>query len=105
MFIAEPGLLAFADYELDSLRIGVIAGSPCPVEVVRKVIKNICMPGVSICHEMAKTSSASTQARMDDLLVRCMGTVGRLVPHQEITVVDPVIDETVTHSVSGEFCT
>jgi fatty-acyl-CoA synthase len=105
MFIAELGLPDFADYQLDSLRTGIMAGSPCPVEVMRKVIERMHMPGVSICYGMTETSPVSCQTRTDDSLERRVGTVGRVGPHLEIKVVDPVTGETVPRGVAGEFCT
>src|SRR6516165_8406739 len=77
MFIAELELPAFANYELSSLRTGIMAGAPCPVEVMRKVIERMHMPGVSICYGMTETSPVSTQPRTDDPVERRVGTVGR----------------------------
>jgi fatty-acyl-CoA synthase len=105
MFIAELGLPDFADYRLDSLRTGIMAGSPCPAEVMRKVIEHMHMPGVSICYGMTETSPVSCQTRTDDSLARRVGTVGRVGPHLEIKVVDPVSGETVPRGAAGEFCT
>jgi len=105
MFIAELGLPEFADYDLSSLRTGIMAGSPCPVEVMRKVIERMHMPGVSICYGMTETSPVSTQTRTDDALERRVGTVGRVGPHLEIKVVDPATGQTVPRGVAGEFCT
>jgi fatty-acyl-CoA synthase len=105
MFIAELGLSEFANYELGSLRTGIMAGSPCPVEVMRKVIERMHMPGVSICYGMTETSPVSTQTRAHDSLARRVGTVGRVGPHLEVKVVDPVTGATVPRGVAGEFCT
>ena len=105
MFIAELGLPEFADYELSSLRTGIMAGSPCPVEVMRKVIERMHMPGISICYGMTETSPVSTQTRTDDPVERRVGTVGRVGPHLEVKVVDPASGETVPRGVAGEFCT
>ena len=105
MFIAELELPAFADYELSSLRTGIMAGAPCPVEVMRKVIERMHMPGVSICYGMTETSPVSTQTRTDDALERRVGTVGRVGPHLEIKVVDSVTGQTLPRGVAGEFCT
>jgi fatty-acyl-CoA synthase len=105
MFIAELGLTDFADYELTSLRTGIMAGSPCPVEVMRRVIEDMHMPEVSICYGMTETSPVSTQTRVDDSLARRVGTVGRVCPHQEIKVADPVTGWTVARGETGEFCT
>jgi fatty-acyl-CoA synthase len=105
MFIAELGLPEFDDYELGSLRTGIMAGSPCPVEVMRKVIERMHMPGVSICYGMTETSPVSAQTRTDDPLERRVGTVGRVGPHLEVKVVDPAAGQTVPRGVAGELCT
>ena len=105
MFIAELGLPEFDDYELGGLRTGIMAGSPCPVEVMRKVIERMHMPGVSICYGMTETSPVSTQTRTDDPLERRVATVGRVGPHLEVKVVDPAGRETVPRGVAGELCT
>jgi fatty-acyl-CoA synthase len=105
MFIAELGLPEFADYELSSLRTGIMAGSPCPVEVMRKVIERMHMPGISICYRMTETSPVSTQTRTDDSLARRVAAVGRAGPHLEVKVADPATGETVPRGVAGEFCT
>ncbi|MDP7723699.1 AMP-binding protein [Mycobacterium sp. TY814] len=105
MFIAELGLPDFADYRLDSLRTGIMAGAPCPVEVMRQVIERMHMPGVLICYGMTETSPVSTQTRTDDTLERRVGTVGRVGPHLEVKVVEPDTGRTLPRGVSGEFCT
>lgn len=105
MFIAELALPEFDDYDLGSLRTGIMAGSPCPVEVMRKVIERMHMPGVSICYGMTETSPVSTQTRTDDPVERRVGTVGRVGPHLEVKVVDPAGGRTVPRGVAGEFCT
>ncbi|OBG29744.1 AMP-binding protein [Mycobacterium sp. E3198] len=105
MFIAELAVPDFDDYDLGSLRTGIMAGSPCPVEVMRKVIERMHMPGVSICYGMTETSPVSTQTRTDDPLERRVGTVGRVGPHLEVKVVEPAGDRTVPRGVAGEFCT
>jgi fatty-acyl-CoA synthase len=105
MFIAELGLPEFAEFRLDSLRTGIMAGAPCPVEVMRKVIEHMHMPEVSICYGMTETAPVSTQTRTDDALERRVGTVGRVGPHLEVKVVDPTTSETVPRDVTGEFCT
>jgi len=105
MFIAELGLPDFDGYQLSSLRTGIMAGSPCPVEVMRKVIECMHMPGVSICYGMTETSPVSAQTRTNDALERRVGTVGRVGPHLEVKVVDPASGRTVPRGVAGEFCT
>ncbi|MCZ4552445.1 AMP-binding protein [Gordonia rubripertincta] len=105
MFIAELALSDFGDYDLSSLRTGIMAGSPCPAEVMRQVINKMHMSEVSICYGMTETSPVSTQTRADDTFERRVGTVGRVGPHLEIKVVDPVTGETAPRGETGEFCT
>jgi fatty-acyl-CoA synthase len=104
MFIAELGLSTFDDYDLSGLRTGIMAGSPCPVEVMKKVISQMHMSEVSICYGMTETSPVSTQTRADDDLDRRTGTVGRAMPFVEVKVVDPD-GVTVARGEPGELCT
>jgi fatty-acyl-CoA synthase len=104
MFIAELGLPTFGDYDLSSLRTGIMAGSPCPVEVMKKVISQMNMSEVSICYGMTETSPVSTQTRADDDLDRRTGTVGRAMPFVEVKVVD-ADGVTVARGEPGELCT
>ena len=92
MFIAELALANFADYDLSSLRTGCMAGSPCPVEVMKRVITEMNMAEVTIAYGMTETSPVSTQTRKDDSLDRRTATVGRVHPHVEVMVVDPETD-------------
>ncbi len=105
MFIAELGLADFASYDLSSLRTGIMAGSPCPVEVMKRVIEQMHMAEVSICYGMTETSPVSAQTRADDDLEHRTGTVGRALPHIELKVVDPVTGTTVPRGTPGELCT
>jgi len=105
MFIAELALPDFADFDLSSLRTGIMAGSPCPVEVMRRVVAEMGMREVTICYGMTETSPVSTQTGADDDLERRTGTVGRVHPHLEIKVVDPDSGRTVDRGQTGEFCT
>ncbi|MDP9427654.1 MAG: AMP-binding protein [Actinomycetota bacterium] len=105
MFIAELGLPGFADYDLSSLRTGIMAGSPCPVEVMKRVVNEMGMTGVIICYGMTETSPVSTQTGADDDLDRRTNTVGRVHPHLEVKVVDPQTGLTVPRGTPGEFCT
>jgi fatty-acyl-CoA synthase len=105
MFIAELGLSDFAEYDLSSLRTGIMAGSPCPVEVMKRVVSEMGMSEVTICYGMTETSPVSTQTGADDDLDRRTATVGRVHPHLEVKVVDPVTGETVQRGEPGEFCT
>jgi fatty-acyl-CoA synthase len=105
MFIAELSAPDFADYDLSSLRTGIMAGSPCPVEVMKQVIERMSMTEVSICYGMTETSPVSTQTRVDDSLDRRVSTVGRVGPHLEVKVVDPETGRTVPRGTPGELCT
>ncbi|OII65314.1 AMP-binding protein [Streptomyces sp. CC77] len=105
MFIAELHLPDFASYDLTSLRTGIMAGSPCPVEVMKRVVAEMHMAEVSICYGMTETSPVSTQTRRGDDLERRTGTVGRVLPHVEVKVVDPVRGTTLPRGEAGELCT
>ncbi|MER6911915.1 AMP-binding protein [Streptomyces sp. NPDC000594] len=105
MFIAELDLPDFAGYDLSSLRTGIMAGSPCPVEVMKRVVAEMHMAEVSICYGMTETSPVSTQTRRQDDLERRTGTVGRVLPHVEVKVIDPASGVTVGRGEPGELCT
>ncbi|MFD8999834.1 AMP-binding protein [Streptomyces sp. NPDC059582] len=105
MFIAELNLPDFADYDLSSLRTGIMAGSPCPVEVMKRVVAEMHMEEVSICYGMTETSPVSLQTRRDDDLEHRTGTVGRVLPHIEVKVVDPATGVTRPRGTAGELCT
>jgi fatty-acyl-CoA synthase len=105
MFLAELGLPDFADYDLSSLRTGCMAGSPCPVEVMKRVINEMHMAEVTIAYGMTETSPVSTQTGADDELDRRVATVGRVHPHVEVQVVDPETDLPVPVGTPGELCT
>ncbi|AYV31554.1 Long-chain-fatty-acid--CoA ligase [Streptomyces sp. ADI95-16] len=100
--LADPG---FASYDLSGLRTGIMAGSPCPVEVMKEVIDRMGMTEVSICYGMTETSPVSTQTRADDSVERRVSTVGRVGPHLEVKVVDPGTGRTVPCGEPGELCT
>jgi fatty-acyl-CoA synthase len=104
MFIAELAHPSFPDTDVSSLRTGVMAGSPCPVEVMKRVIDEMHMPEVAICYGMTETSPVSTQTRVDDDLDRRTATVGRVMPHLEVKVVDAE-GRTVPVGTPGELCT
>src|SRR5881398_2998343 len=105
MFIAQLDHPRFAEFDLSSLRTGIMAGSPCPAEVMRKVIDRMHMSDVTICYGMTETSPVSTQTGADDDLERRTSTVGRVHPHLEVKVVDPATGLTVPRGETGEFCT
>lgn len=105
MFIAELNLPDFADCDLSSLRTGIMAGSPCPVEVMKRVVAEMHMEEVSICYGMTETSPVSLQTRRDDDLEHRTGTVGRALPHIEVKIVDPATGVTRPRGGAGELCT
>jgi fatty-acyl-CoA synthase len=105
MFIAEMAAEGFAGYDVSSLRTGIMAGSPCPVEVMKRVIAEMGMTEVMICYGMTETSPVSTQTRADDDLERRVSTVGRVHPHLEIKIIDPSTGLTVPEGTPGELCT
>jgi len=105
MFIAELSTADFAGYDLSSLRTGIMAGSPCPVEVMKQVIERMSMREVAICYGMTETSPVSTQTRADDSLDRRVSTVGPVGPHLEVKVIDPDTGRTVPRGTPGELCT
>jgi fatty-acyl-CoA synthase len=105
MFIAELALPNADDYDLGPLRTGIMAGSPCPIEVMKQVVERFGMSEVSICYGMTETSPVSTQTRTDDSLDRRVSTVGRTMPHLESKIVDPETGLTVPRGTPGELCT
>lgn len=105
MFIAELADPGFDGYDLSSLRTGIMAGSPCPVEVMKQVIERMGMTEVSICYGMTETSPVSLQTRSDDTIDQRVSTVGRVGPHLEVKIVDPATGLTVPRGEPGELCT
>ncbi|HST40109.1 MAG TPA: AMP-binding protein [Conexibacter sp.] len=105
MFIAMLADPTFAEHDLSSLRTGIMAGSPCPIEVMKQVIDRMHMGEVSICYGMTETSPVSTQTRTDDPLELRVGSVGRVGPHVEVKVVDPETGLVVERGQTGELCT
>ncbi len=105
MFIAELADPNFEAYDLSSLRTGIMAGSPCPVEVMKQVIERMGMAEVSICYGMTETSPVSLQTRRDDTIDQRVSTVGRVGPHLEVKIVDPATGLTVPRGEPGELCT
>ena len=105
MFIAELDHPEFSSFDVSSLRTGIMAGSPCPVEVMRRVQKEMHMPEVTICYGMTETSPVSTQSRTDDPLEKRVATVGQIHPHVEVKIVDPTTGRIVPRGAPGELCT
>jgi fatty-acyl-CoA synthase len=105
MFIAELADPSFGSHDLSSLRTGIMAGSPCPVEVMKRVVADMGMTEVTICYGMTETSPVSTQTRATDDLERRVSTVGQVHPHVEVKIVDPATGLVVPHGTPGELCT
>jgi fatty-acyl-CoA synthase len=105
MFIGELDHPQFSDFDYSSLRTGMMAGSPCPIEVMKKVQSLMHMPEVTIGYGMTETSPVSTQSTTDDPLDKRVSTVGRIHPHVEIKIVDPSTGHVVPRGQSGELCT
>ncbi|MXX45463.1 MAG: AMP-binding protein [Acidimicrobiia bacterium] len=105
MFIAELAHPQLESFDLSSLRTGIMAGSPCPVEVMKQVISDMNMTEVTIAYGMTETSPVSTQTYTTDSIERRVSTVGRVHPHVEIKIIDPASGETVERGSDGELCT
>ncbi|NLW04667.1 MAG: AMP-binding protein [Pseudomonadaceae bacterium] len=105
MFIAELEHPNFANYDLSHLRTGIMAGSNCPIEVMKKVIEQMNMKDVTICYGMTETSPVSFQTRRDAPLEKRVSTVGTIHPHLEVKLVDPESGEVVERGEKGELCT
>src|ERR1700736_367862 len=104
MFIAELDHPEFGRFDFSSLRTGIMAGSPCPVEVMKKVQSRMNMTEVTVCYGMTETSPVSTQSTTDDPLEKRVATVGRVHPHVEIKVIDPVTGRVIPRGEPGELC-
>ena len=104
MFIAELDHPEFGHFDFSTLRTGIMAGSPCPVEVMKKVQSRMNMTEVTICYGMTETSPVSTQSTTDDPLEKRVSTVGRVHPHVEIKVIDPITGRVLPRGESGELC-
>ena len=105
MFIAQLAHPRLKEFDLTSLRTGIMAGSPCPVEVMKQVQSLMHVPEVTICYGMTETSPVSTQSSWNDPLDRRVSTVGHVHPHVEIKIVDPELGAIVPRGVPGELCT
>jgi fatty-acyl-CoA synthase len=105
MFIAVLDHPRFVEFVFPTLRTGIMAGSPCPVEVMKKVQTRLHMPEVTICYGMTETSPVSTQTAVDDPLDKRTATVGRVHPHVEVKIIDPATGRIVRRGVPGELCT
>jgi len=105
MFIAELEHPRFSEFDLSTLRTGIMAGSPCPIDIMRRVVSEMHMEDVTICYGMTETSPVSTQTAADDPLEKRVATVGRVHPHVEVKVVDPKGGRILARGKPGELCT
>ena len=105
MFIAELGHLENETFDLSSLRTGIMAGSPCPIEVMKQCINHMGLEEITIAYGMTETSPVSTQTERDDPIDLRVSSVGRVQPHVEIKIIDPETGEVVERGEAGEFCT
>jgi fatty-acyl-CoA synthase len=105
MFIAELEHERFGAFDLSTLRTGIMAGSPCPIETMRRVVSEMHMEEVTICYGMTETSPVSTQTGAGDPLEKRVTTVGRVHPHVEVKLVDPATGAVVPRGEPGELCT
>jgi fatty-acyl-CoA synthase len=105
MFIAELNLNSFDSYDLSTLRTGIMAGSPCPIEVMKKVMNSMGMDEITIAYGQTESSPVITQTRTDDPVERRVNSVGKVLPHVEIKIVDPVSGGKVPTREQGELCT
>ncbi|WP_417900271.1 AMP-binding protein [Bacillus haimaensis] len=105
MFIAELNHPQFHDYDLSSLRTGIMAGSTCPTEVMKKVVHEMGAREITIAYGQTEASPVITQTRPDDSIERRVSTVGRALENVEVKIIDPTTGETVPNGVQGELCT
>lgn len=105
MFIAELDLPNFHDFQLSSLRTGIMAGAPCPIDTMRKVQSLMNMTEICVCYGMTETSPVSTESSTDDPLELRVTTVGTVHPHVEIKIINPETGAIVPRGTAGEFCT
>ena len=105
MFIAQLEHASFGDYRLDSLRTGIMAGAPCPIEVMKQVMDRMHVRDITICYGMTETSPVSFQSTVDDSIEARVSTVGRIHPHLECKIIDPATGAIVRRGMQGELCT
>ncbi|MYZ53919.1 AMP-binding protein [Malikia spinosa] len=105
MFIAELDHPRFAEFDLSSLRTGIMAGSPCPIEVMKRVVSDMHLGEITIAYGMTETSPVSCQSRTDTPLDKRVSTVGQVQPHLEVRIADPETGATLARGQAGELCT
>jgi fatty-acyl-CoA synthase len=105
MFIAQLDHPTFSQFRLDSLRTGVMAGAPCPIEVMKQVMDRMHVREITICYGMTETSPVSFQSAVDDPIEVRVSTIGRIHPHVECKIINPETGEIVPRGTPGELCT
>ncbi len=105
MFNAELNLPNFDEYDLSTLRTGIMAGSPCPIEVMKRVVRDMHLSEITIAYGMTETAPVSCQSSTDTPLDKRVSTVGQVQPHLEVKIVDPQSGDTVAPGETGELCT
>ena len=105
MFIAELDHPRFKEFDVSSLRTGIMAGSPCPTEVMKRVVEQMNLTQITIAYGMTETSPVSCQSSTDTPLAKRVSTVGLVQPHIDIKIIDPETGAVVTRGERGEFCT
>ncbi|MBU1534958.1 AMP-binding protein, partial [Myxococcota bacterium] len=104
MFIAELNDPGFANYDLSTLRTGIMAGAPCPIETMNSTIEKMNMSQVVIAYGQTESSPVTTMTRIVDSVAKRVSTVGRVMPHQELKIIDPLTGNTVARGAQGEIC-
>lgn len=105
MFIAELNHPDYSQFDTSSLRTGIMAGSPCPIEVMKKVIEDMGAKEITICYGLTEASPVITQTKADDEIEKRVSTVGKPHPHVEVKVIDPATGDEVGQGIPGELCT
>ncbi len=105
MFIAMLDHPRFAEFDLSTLRTGIMAGSPCPIEVMKRVVRDMHLSEITIAYGMTETAPVSCQSSTDTPLDKRVSTVGQVQPHLEVKIVDPATGQTVPRGTPGELCT
>ncbi|OYV31595.1 MAG: AMP-binding protein [Thiomonas sp. 20-64-9] len=105
MFIAMLDHPRFAEFDLSTLRTGIMAGSPCPIEVMKRVVRDMHLSEITIAYGMTETAPVSCQSSTDTPLDKRVSTVGQVQPHLQVKIVDPQSGETVAPGETGELCT
>ncbi|MFZ6849036.1 AMP-binding protein [Undibacterium sp. RuRC25W] len=105
MFIAELDHPRFAEFDLSTLRTGIMAGSPCPIEVMKRVVRDMHISEITIAYGMTETSPVSCQSDVETSLEKRVSTVGQVQPHLQVKIVDPNTGDVVARGETGELCT